>query len=211
MRAPGGCFKHLIYLYLLKWGKQSIVSWGESWFICKNFGEVCLAEGVMAWHGWHRETGTGECEDYLTAFRGASGAYTWSTKEQKERCFLSRDFVSLGCHKVVSDHRALSLGRASPVLSISLALIAGMRLEKGIATSMMSRMNFLFVLYCLLPGFCHWIMGRSKGGLQSLFLRLRKEWEAGAGRGGKRTKPNLQQIFSSSSLPCCSRVHMPTY
>lgn len=75
---------------------------------------------------------------------------------------MAQDFVFLGCHKVVSDHRALSLGRASSVLSISLVFISGMRLEKGIATSTMSRMGFLFVLYCLLPGFCQWIMEKDR-------------------------------------------------
>lgn len=110
---------------------------------------------------------------------------------------LAQDFVFLGCHKVVSDPWALSQGRASSVLSISFVFISEMRLEKGIATSTKSRMGFLFVLYCLLPGFCHWIMERRKGSLQSLFLRLRKEWESGAGWGGKRTQPN----FNRSSHP----------
>lgn len=59
----------------------------------------------MAWMAWRG--GTGECEEYLTAFRGTSGAAHEALRSKMENAF-----VSLGCHKVVSDHRALSLGRA---------------------------------------------------------------------------------------------------
>lgn len=59
-----------------------------------------------SWHGWHGGAGTGECEDYLTAVRGTSGAAHEALRNKRNA------FVSLGCNKAVSDHRALSPGRA---------------------------------------------------------------------------------------------------
>lgn len=77
-----------------------------------------------------------------------------------------------------------------------------MRLEKGTATDTVSRMSFLFILLCLLPGFCHWIRGKSKGDLQSPFLGSKGLLPAQASTGSKPWH-SLQQSTRSSHPPFC--------